>query len=245
VTFRLDLPSLGFVLDGLATVGLIVGVCVYHSESRGAADSLLRERIAHTGLDAELQRAQLQVLRTQIEPHFLFNTLSVVRALSRSDRRATVDVLQNLIRYFEAALPRLRESEVPLRQELELVEAFLAICQKRMGARLQYEIDAAETLLHWRVPSMAVLTLVENALKHGVTPLSEGGAIRIAAAVEEGALQLSVTDTGRGLDLSQGRGTGLANLRQRLVLMYGSEAVLSLSTATPQGVVATIGLPSP
>jgi two-component sensor histidine kinase len=243
VSFGWNWSSLGFLLDGLLTTSLVVGVCAYHTYSREAADSLMRSQIERTRLTAELQRAQLRLLHAQIEPHFLFNTLSVVRALARTDRAATVVMLDNLIRYFAAALPRLRDSNVPLAQELQLVEAYLAIYRARMGTRLEYEIVAAEDLAQARVPSMALLTLVENALKHGVTPSVEGGFIRVSAARDAETLRLVVADSGRGLELRQGRGVGLANIRQRLRMMYGASATLSLKPAEPRGVVASICIP--
>ncbi|HTV49795.1 MAG TPA: histidine kinase [Steroidobacteraceae bacterium] len=244
VHFSWNWSSLGFALDGLLTTGIVVGVCAYHSATREAEDALLSERIRRTRLDSDLMQAQLQLLRAQIEPHFLFNTLSVVRALARSDRTATVTMLDNLIRYFEAALPRMRESEVTLTQELELVEAYLSIYRTRMGSRLVYELDAPEELGGIRIPSMMLLTLVENALKHGVSPTVEGGLIRVSAAFEKDRLLLQVADSGRGLDVRQGHGTGLANIRQRLLMMYGNDALLTLRRAEPRGMVASIHLPA-
>jgi signal transduction histidine kinase len=243
VHFGWNWQSLGFALDGLLTTGLVVGVCAYHSDRREASDALLRTQIERTSLDADVMQAHLQLLRAQIEPHFLFNTLSVLRALSRSDRAATVAMLDHLIRYFEAALPRLRETEVPLAQELELVEAYLAIYQTRLGARLRYQVAAPEGLGMLKIPSMMLLTLVENAVKHGVSPAVEGGLILVTAAYQRDRLLLKVADSGRGLDMRHGRGTGLANIRQRLLLMYGPDAVLSLRAAEPRGVVASISLP--
>ncbi len=244
VQFRWDWPSLGLALKGLLTPGMVVGVCAYHSDTREAADAVLRARIRRTSLDSDLMQAQLQLLRAQIEPHFLFNTLSVVRALARNDRAATVTMLDNLIRYFEAALPRLRESEVALSQELELVEAYLAIYRARMGSRLTYELDASAEVGSIKVPSMMLLTLVENALKHGVGPTVEGGRIRVSANCEEGRLLLQVADSGRGLDVRQGHGIGLANIRQRLLMMYGDDALLTLRRAEPRGVVASVRMPA-
>jgi two-component sensor histidine kinase len=238
-----DLPSIGHALEAVVTTSLVVGVCAYHSYSRETADSLLRTQITSTTLAAEMQRAQLRLLRAQIEPHFLFNSLSVVRALARNDRAGTVSLLDNLIRYFEAALPKLSDSEVPLAQELELVDAYLAIYRARMGTRLDYEIVVPEDLAERRVPSMMLLTLVENALKHGVSPAVAGGVIRVSAAREHRSLRLVVADSGRGIDLRHGRGAGLANVRQRLLMMYGPAATLSLRPAEPQGVVASIVLP--
>lgn len=239
-----NLASLGTALQAMVTTSLVVGVCAYHSYSREAADSLLRAQIKSTTLAAEMQRAQLRLLRAQIEPHFLFNSLSVVRALARNDRAETVSMLDNLIRYFEAALPRLSGNEVPLAQEIELVDAYLAIYRARMGTRLEYEIAVPEDLAQRRVPSMMLLTLVENALKHGVSPAVAGGVIRVSATRDHRLLRLVVADSGRGLDLRQGRGAGLANVRQRLLMMYGAAATLSLRPAEPQGVVASIVLPA-
>jgi Histidine kinase/Histidine kinase-, DNA gyrase B-, and HSP90-like ATPase len=238
-----DWPSLGKALDGLLTPGLVVGVCAYHSDTREAADQLLRSQIRRTSLDVELMQARLQLLRAQVEPHFLFNSLSVVHALSRHDRAATTSMLDHLIRYFEAALPRLRGNEVPLWEELDLVEAYLAIYRARMGTRLTYEIDMEEGLRQLKVPSMMLLTLVENALKHGVGPTVEGGRIRVNASRRRDRLILSVGDSGRGLDVRIGRGVGLANIRQRLVMMYGRDAMLTLRPADPHGVVASICVP--
>jgi signal transduction histidine kinase len=245
VHFGWDVNSLGFTLEGVLTVGLGVGVCAYHSSTREASDSLLRTRIERAGLEAELQHAQLRLLRAQIEPHFLFNTLSVVRALARNDPAATVEILDNVIRYFEAALPRLRENEVALMQELQLIDAYLKIYRARMGTRLTYEIVLPEDLAQVRVPSMILLTLVENALKHGVNPSVEGGIIRVSAVSEGNSIRLAVADSGPGLDFREGRGTGLANIRQRLLMMYGRAAVLSLKPAEPRGVVASIAIPVP
>lgn len=244
IEFGSNWRSLGYTLDGLLSCGMVVGLCAYHSYSRTAADALMRTQIERAGLDAELQRAQLQLLRAQIEPHFLFNTLSVLRALARSDRAATVAMLDHLMRYFEAALPRLRDGEVSLMREMELVEAYLAIYRARMGPRLAYRVELPEDLQRVRIPPMMLLTLVENALKHGISPSVEGGFIRVSAAAEGESLLLKVADSGQGLDARHGHGTGLANIRQRLLLTYGPRAVLSLKPAEPRGVVACIAVPA-
>jgi hypothetical protein len=241
--FEGDTLSVVRLLDAVVTTSLVVGVCAYHRYSRGAADALLRTQIDRTSLDAELQRAHLRLLRAQIEPHFLFNSLSAVRALARVDRAGTVAMLDNLIRYFEAALPRLHEEEAPLMQEMQLVDAYLSIYQVRMGARLGYEVALPKNLASLRVPTMMLLTLVENALKHGVNAAVEGGFIRVSARRESDSLLLRVADSGQGLDARQGQGTGLANISQRLLLMYGERAVLSLRQAEPRGTVASISIP--
>jgi signal transduction histidine kinase len=238
-----DARSVANLLEGLLTTSLVVGVCAYHSHSRGAADALLRTQIDRTSLDAELQRAHLKLLHAQIEPHFLFNSLSAVRALARIDRSGAVEMLDNLIRYFEAALPRLREEDVPLAQEMQLIDAYLGIFRVRMGARLAYEVVLPKNLETVRVPSMMLLTLVENALKHGVNAAVEGGFIRVSAKRVGDSLLLRVADSGCGLSLRHGHGTGLANVSQRLLLTYGERGILSLRDAEPRGTVASISIP--
>lgn len=222
---------------------LIVAVCAYHNHIQGASDTLLRAQINRATLDAELKRAHLQLLLGQIEPHFLFNTLSAVRILARIDRPATVEMLDNLIRYFTAALPRLRQDEALLADEMQLVDGYLAIYRVRMGSRLAYEVALPENLAAVRVPTMMLLTLVENALKHGVNPVVEGGFIRVSASREPASILLKVADSGRGMSARHGYGMGLANVRQRLLMLYGDAAHLSLAHAEPRGVVATIAIP--
>lgn len=238
-----DVSHIAQLLAAVLTTSLVVGVCAYHSHSRGAAAALLRTQIDRASLDAELQRAHLKLLRAQIEPHFLFNSLSAVRALARVDRAGTVEMLDNLIRYFESALPRLDAEEVPLAQEMQLVDAYLGIYRVRMGARLGYEIALPKNLENVRVPTMMLLTLVENALKHGVNVALEGGFVRVSATRERDRLLLKVADSGQGLAMRHGHGTGLANISQRLLLMYGEKGVLSLRDAEPRGTVASIAIP--
>jgi signal transduction histidine kinase len=229
--------------DGMLNAGLFVAVCVYHSHTQRATDTLLRTQIRRATLGAELRRAQLQFLQAQIEPHFLFNTLSAVRSLGRIDRGGTVEMLDNLMRYFSAALPNLRRDEAPLAEEMQLIDAYLGIYRVRMGARLGYEVALPKDLADVRVPSLMLLTLVENALKHGVNPTLGGGFIRVSATREHGSLLLKVADSGCGMSVRHGHGMGLANVRQRLTMLYGEAALLSLAHAEPRGVVATISIP--
>jgi LytS/YehU family sensor histidine kinase len=112
-----------------------------------------------------------------------------------------------------------------------------------MGARLESSIDVPAALLHSRVPSMMLATLVENAIKHGIAPLAGGGAIRVAAAREGETLVLSVADTGHGFAAASGSGVGLANIRARLAAQYGERATLQLEANSPRGVAATVRLP--
>jgi signal transduction histidine kinase len=226
-------------------VALIVAACAYRSSARTASSEFVHKQIESTALDADVKRARLQLLRAQIEPHFLFNTLATVRALARVDRRAAVEMVDNLMRYLSEALPKLRHEESSLADELQLVDAYLRIHQIRMGTRLSYELLVPPQLGADRIPTMMLLTLVENAVKHGINPTVAGGTIRITASHEESQLVLKVADSGGGMAATEGHGMGLANIRRRLTMLYGDSAVLSLARAATRGVVATVSIPLP
>ena len=182
------------------------------------------------------------MLEAQIEPHFLFNTLAHVRRLYETDPAAGARMLHNLAGYLASALPQMRTAAT-LGHELDHITAYLNIQQIRMGHRLTFAIDAPTALRDAALPPLMVLTLVENAIKHGLSPLREGGRIDVRASVAGGRLIVQVADTGQGFTQSSGGGTGLANTRARLASKYGAGASLSLAHNEPRGVVATISLP--
>jgi signal transduction histidine kinase len=194
-------------------------------------------------MDRETAEARLQMLEAQIEPHFLFNTLAHVRRLYETDRSAGARMLGNLKDYLSIALPRMRDGAATLGRELDHVVAYLGIQQIRMGRRLAYAIEVPDDLRDAKLPSLMLLTLVENAVKHGLTPLPEGGRIDVRATRAGDRLRIDVADTGRGFAKSKGGGTGLANIRARLASTYGPGATLSLALNQPAGVVATLELP--
>lgn len=224
-------------------VALIVTACVYRSSARSATEMFMQRQIEGAALDANVKRARLQLLRAQIEPHFLFNTLATVRALARTDRAAAADMLDHIMRYLSEALPKLRQEECCLGEELQLIDAYLRIHQIRMGSRMSYELLIPDSLHAHRVPTMILLTLVENAVKHGINPAVSGGRISVSAARERGALVLKVSDSGQGLAATDGHGMGLANIRQRLMMLYGDDAVLSLARPAASGTTATVSIP--
>ena len=228
----------------LLTASLVLAACAYRGSARNAADTLLQRRIDGATLDNQVKHARLRLLRAQIEPHFLFNTLATVRILARTDRRAAVEMIENLMRYLAEIVPHMQQDESALSRELQLIDAYLRIHQVRMGPRLTYELVVPDDLVAERVPTMMLLTLVENALKHAVNPAVEGGYIRVSAAREGTALVLRVADSGRGLGVQQGHGTGLANVRLRLMMLYGDSAILKLTPSEPRGVVASISIPA-
>jgi hypothetical protein len=198
----------------------------------------------------QVTEARLQALQAQVEPHFLYNTLANVQALTEFDPPAAKAMVSHLIQYLRAALPKMRESTSTIGQEVELVTAYLNILKMRMGSRLEFGIDVPAELLTKSFPPMMLPSLVENAIKHGLEPLREGGRIdvvatRVAAAGGE-RIRLEVRDTGKGLSdapIQAGGGVGLANLRERLTGLYGDHARFTIASNVPRGVIATIEIP--
>jgi len=233
-----------YMLHTMFVLALLAGaLSEYRWASMRAAALLHEAELNRIRLESELAAGRLQVLQAQIEPHFLFNSLANVRRLLRTDGRAGREMLADLMRYLQSALPRMRDDSSTLAREAELIRAFLAVHQVRMGARLQFRIDVPDALGRCVVPPMMLLTLIENALKHGLGPLPEGGSISVVVTEADDRLVLQVDDTGRGLVAGSGGGTGLANIRARLKAMYGAAAGLSLQHNEPRGVVAQIHLP--
>jgi sensor histidine kinase YesM len=140
-------------------------------------------------------------------------------------------------------LPRMRSAQSTLEHELVLALAYLQVQKIRMGARLAIRVDVPDTLAATPFPPMMLVTLVENAIRHGLNPLPHGGEVSITAGVVDGRLRVQVGDTGRGLAESSGPGVGLANIRARLMTLYDGNARLLLAQNPGAGVVATIELP--
>ncbi|MDN3922569.1 sensor histidine kinase [Roseateles violae] len=213
--------------------------------ARDRLRQVARERAA---LEAQQLEAQVSALNAQIEPHFLFNTLANVKRLYETTPDRGRDMLVSLIAYLRAALPSMRRQDSTLGQELELVRNYLTILQMRMGERLSFGIEADARLLEARLPPMVLPTLVENAIKHGLSPLPEGGRIEIHAHASSGAdgveqMAVEVRDNGQGFASSGGSGVGLANTRARLAALFGAGAALELEAAQPRGVVARVRMP--
>jgi len=207
------------------------------AEKQAIEFELERTKMARQALDAHMR-----LLTAQAQPHFLFNTLANVQALVEAGSPRAPQLLQSLTDYLRAAVPRLDGSANTLSQELELVRAYLELMQMRMPDRLAFDlhIDAGVHLM--RCPPMTLLTLVENAVQHGIDPSVEGGRISVHAdLLGDGRCRLSVIDTGVGLQATgRGLGTGLAALRERLHWAYGTSATLDLSEVEPHGVQVVI-----
>ncbi len=203
------------------------------------AQDMRRERLTR-----ELAEARLMVMQAQVEPHFLFNTLANVRRLFKTDPGAAHAMLEHLSRYLGAMLPRMRSMDSTLGHELALALAYLSVQKIRMGSRLAIRTDVPDTLASLAFPPMMLVTLVENAIRHGLTPLPGGGEVRIHAFANDGKLRVQVIDTGAGLSENSGPGVGLANVRAQLSTLYGGNARFLLSQNPHGGVTATIEVPA-
>jgi hypothetical protein len=189
--------------------------------------------------------ARLHLLQAQVAPHFLFNTLANIRALVNTGSPQAPAVLDSLIAYLRAAVPRLNDAATTLGQELQLVRAYLELMHMRMPDRLQFVLHADDAAKALRCPPMTLLTLVENAVRHGIDPSEEGGRIEVSVAVRGERCIARVIDTGVGLQQAAGGlGTGLATLRERMQLAFGGDAQLRLSGVVPKGVCAELEFPA-
>jgi hypothetical protein len=201
-------------------------------------------------INRQITEARLQALQAQIEPHFLYNTLANVQALTEFDPPAANAMVGHLIQYLRAALPKMRESTSTVGQEVELVRAYLNILKMRMGARLEFGIELPESLARRPFPPMMLPSLVENAIKHGLEPVREGGRIDVVVTQVSvdgrDRVRVEVRDTGRGmsgLPPTAGGGVGLTNLRERLNALHGAGARFKLEPNDPHGAIATIEVP--
>ena len=232
-----------FTWDSLVRTALIIGALEWHARAIRTHALAHEVRQTTSRLDAELREARARALEAQIEPHFLFNTLANVRQLQRTEPAVGLEMLDDLIEYLERSLPGLQRERTTLDEERALLAAYLRLHRPRFAGRLQYDIVFPDRLLGCELPSMMLLTLVENSLKHGLGPLPEGGAIRLSAESSGETLLVDVVDTGAGMGAGSGGGTGLANIRSRLALRYGDAARLTLSLNEPCGVRASLRIP--
>jgi hypothetical protein len=230
-------------------VGLLVALGALVRERDALARSqALQFEIERGRLERQALDARLAVLTAQVEPHFLFNTLANVQALVDSGSPRAAPVLKSLTAYLRAAMPKLQEGGLSaLRDELDLVRAYLDLMHLRMPDRLQVQIDVEPALLAMRFPPMLLLTLVENAVRHGIDPSEQGGRIEVVGRIDAATrrVRLWVADTGLGLSGGAGSGTGLANARERLRGVFGPDSTLTLEPVLPHGARAELSFSAP
>ncbi|MBK7474266.1 MAG: histidine kinase [Betaproteobacteria bacterium] len=234
-------------LAGLGIGGiyaLLVGVvATWRNREFEALTTQFRLEAERERLARQVSESRLRMLRAQIEPHFLFNTLGAVQQLAEAGAPRAAELTANLIAFLRGSLAEMRHEQVTLSEDFALIEAYLRVMQARLGERLQFALDLPGALAGERVPGMMLLTLVENAIKHGIEPSLRGGRIVVSAQEADGGLRLRVEDTGHGLSAGTQGGIGLDNVRDRLHLAYGEAASFALREREAGGAVAEIRVP--
>jgi signal transduction histidine kinase len=202
------------------------------------------EKMRRLEAEKNALEAELKLLQSQIEPHFLFNTLTNIISLIDSSPVKARTMLEAFTAFLRASFLTTRDRTVPLHRELEVVKNYLDVFIIRMGDRLQYRIEVPDDLREFPVPPLLIQPLVENSVKHGLEPAKAGGAILVRAAREQDCVRITVADSGLGIsEKSGGRGIGLENIRKRLQLAYGDRGRLMVEENTPNGVLVTIEIP--
>ncbi|CAG1000299.1 two-component system, LytTR family, sensor histidine kinase AlgZ [Burkholderiales bacterium] len=227
--------------------GFVVSLFFYLKLAAARAQAkLARAEAERLLLSKQAVEAELKLMQAQVEPHFLFNTLASVQFLTETDPPGAHRLLGHLIAYLRAALPQLRAESTTLGKELELCEAYLSILRTRIGPRLAFAVDAPDELRAQPFPPNLLVSLVENAVKHGIEPSADGGTISVQARRDGDRLVVEVIDTGRGMvaaGAGPGGGVGLANVRERLAALYGARGRFTLSPVEPRGTRAALEIP--
>lgn len=233
----------GVIASNLLLGASATALIMYMSRTQAMQEALERERRrAAEALQAETV-ARLGLLQAQIEPHFLFNTLANIHSLIKEDPDTACLILEELNAYLRTSLRRTRTAISTLGEEIDLIEALLAIAAARLRTRLEYVIHVPAALRETPLPPLLLQPLVENAIRHGIEPSVAGGTIEIEARSTDDLLELTVTDTGVGFRTDAPHGVGLANVRARLASLYENRGKLEFYTNTPQGVIARLILP--
>ena len=253
-SYLIFVSFLAMIIGGILGLGGLIPFLVFVSIMiKSLAGGKRRAELAATdaatradveALERRVLEAEMATLQAQIEPHFLFNTLALIGQLIETDPRQASIVHTHLIKYLRAALPQIREKGGgKLGQQLELSRAYLNIMQARMQERLSYQIECPPELSHVAFPSMMIQTLVENAIKHGLEPKTDGGHISIIARQGEAEIQVEVSDNGIGFDLHADDGIGLSNIRERLKVLYGLKASLVIEVPETGSAKLTLHIP--
>jgi len=246
--FRLGdhLPSLAMLLIVASIIAKVMGAGRQKAEAQAAVAT---ERADAESLKRQVIEARMAAMQAQVEPHFLFNTLASIDHLIETDPQRASTMQKNLIALLRASMPTMREANAgglrELARELAVIRPYLEILKVRMEDRLQFEIDVPEGLLSAQFPPMMIQSLVENAIKHGLESKPEGGRLTVKAEIRHGKLAVTVADTGLGFGraATNGTGVGLANIRERLQILYGDKAALTVAENAPSGTVVTLTVP--
>jgi len=246
---RVRVVSLGSALTDLALLWILASAVIkitYKRQIQAEAQAAQAVETAEAeSLKRQVVEARMAAMQAQVEPHFLFNTLASIDHLIETDPARASRMQKNLIALLRASMPTLREADTNLGRELAVIRPYLEILKVRMEERLQTDIRVSDGLLSAEFPPMMLQSLVENAIKHGLEPKADGGTLTVAAEIVHGKLAVSVADTGLGFGkaATAGTGVGLANIRERLQLLYGNRAQLAVAENAAGGTTVTITVP--
>lgn len=230
-------------MGGTIVATLFALSALYRDRDAHARAEALQFALERETLERQAANARLQLMTAQIEPHFLLNTLANVQELMESGSPQAVPAFRCLIAYLRAATPQLRSEAATLGDEEQLLRSYFELMLMRMSDRLTVCIDIDPDLRSMRFPPMALLTLAENAIQHGIDPGCDGGSIEVGAdRVDSHTVRIWVADTGVGMSDSAGMGSGLTNLQTRLQAFFGPDARLELSEQSPHGLRADLHL---
>ncbi len=243
--------SFSDVIMPMLTVLIFVAILskvVLNTRSKAAAKvAQARQETERESLERQLVEAKLTTMQAQVEPHFLFNTLGSVEYLIEVDPKRAAQMQRHLIEYLRAAMPHMRDTRSNMGRESKLISSFLEILSFRMEERLTFSVDIPVGLHSAEFPPMMLLSLVENCIKHGLEPKPDGGRVDVKAEVIDARLRVTVADTGLGYRpgkaATSGTGVGLANIRERLKVLYPGMATLDMRSNLPVGTLAIIELP--
>ncbi len=231
------------MLAGIMASAVILYFLTTKIRLRYRNEMIEQEKIKRMAVEKESLLANLRMLQAQIEPHFLFNTLSNILSLIDTKPDKGKSMLLDLTKYLRTSLSRTLPEKTMLSQEITMIKAYLDIQKIRMDERLNYTIDVPDNLWQHPFPPMLLQPLVENALKHGLEPKVEGGEIVIRAIRDNGLLKVEVSDTGLGFSDFDTSRVGIANVRERLGLLFGEKGRLIIEENKPHGVRAIIEVP--
>ncbi len=236
------------ILGQALFLGLVFGsiIAYFFITREGLAETnaqLQEERIKRIISEKAAIEADLKRLQAQVEPHFLFNTLSNIISLIDTDPATGKKMLENLTNYLRTSLDRTRRKASTIGQEMTMIRDYMEIFKIRMGDRFRYRIDVTDDAGNLPFPPMLIQPLVENALRHGLEPKVKGGEIRIDVSTSKKTIRVKVSDTGAGIPADAGIGVGLANVKDRLVALYGDHGKLTLEENHPNGLTAIIEVP--
>lgn len=233
--------------NGLLLFAMLYGFVLVVSYVLHSRQRLAQQQTETSRLNEQLSKSQLDALRRQIEPHFLFNSLNAIAGLVREKQNdAAVNMIAALSDFLRRTLEDSGRQQVRLHEEIDFLQKYLDIQKVRFGDRLRLSLDIPQEILPAQVPSLILQLMVENAVKHGISKLASGGAIRIAASRSNGMLRLNVYNDGPSLPADWEKtnaGIGLLNMRTRLRSLYGGAFELSLRNQAPSGVEVSVAVP--